>query len=708
MAMSSAISSRKRVADRSCFPEKWAIVEESVRCIFRKEICSHSFQRIHHSVFQICQAQCGTLILEQLNEQFRLQVGTVLQRINASDNFAADFLRMWQDYNDSVNQISNILLYFDKNYMYAYHHSSIEQTGERIFCTQTLSDPEVSARLIASVKQSVENPAAEVFIRDLGQELYTAEGGKYFACCMEFPFVEAKIEKYYLLGEEQKQLLDPCQYLQWVQNVVYTERDRYTDTFFYIVLDKLTNALYTSLVLNDPAYVRQVLLGRTGLERLTSTWEIGSIAIFVQVFCAMRREKDVVDVIANAVKECGERIVGDRSANTFPFSAVDDMLQLIAKAKELDSLFPAEEGHSHAPFLRVVRNVLGSNTRFMEVLSLYYDAAIRQNKDETMESVGNNVLTILQLTPDLEPFEVAFRGHLAARLIHAKPHAIDMECFFIDCLSNIYGSSVVNRFQKMVEDIRSAITAQQKMVAEMAMRKNSPPIEFDVLVLTSGLWPQYTNIPLHVPESMETCKSIFYEYYRRRHNGRKLVFQMSLGSVVFQLHHAGKTYSVSAHTHFVNSILALNSNEGTSVAAVAQKSALGRDEVLAQFNTLCNTSLAVRNGNDFCFNMKFYSPKPKVKVGASVQKNSGDGIGASTVLRKAVERTRTMSIDAIIVKLLKEHQSVSHENLCSAIEDDLRDVYSPTRSEIKHRIEALIEKGFIVRGESANCYFYCT
>ncbi|KPI88558.1 cullin-like protein [Leptomonas seymouri] len=656
----------------------------------------------------MCQAQCGTLILEQLNELFRSQVGIILQRTNGSTSFAADFLREWQDYNDSMSQISNILLYFDKNYMYAYHHSSIEQAGERIFCTYTLGNPEVSALLVASIKQSVENPATEAIIRDLGQELYTAEGGRYFACCIEFPFVEAKIEKYYKLSEEQKRHSDPCKYLQWVQNVVCTERDRYKDTFFYIVLDKLTNALYSSLVLSDPVYTRHVLLGPAGLERLTATWDIESIATFVQVFCAMRREKDVVEIIARAVKEREEEILADRTANSFPFTAVDDMLQLIEKSKELDSLFPAEESHSPAPFLRVVRNVLGSNIRFMEVLSLYYDAAIRQNKDETMESVSSNVLKILQLAPDLEPFEAAFRSHLAARLIHAKPHAVDMECFFIDCLSSIYGTSVVNRFQKMVEDIRSATAAQQKLIREMATRKNSFPLEFDVLVLTSGLWPQYTNIPLSVPESMEKCKYIFLEYYRRHHNGRKLIFQMSLGSVVFQLCHGGKVYSVSAHTHFVNSILALNTDENVSAAAVAQKSALGRDELLAQFNTLCSMGLAVRNGSDFRFNTKFYSPKPKVKVSTSVQKYTGDGSSASATLRKGIEGTRTMSLDATIVKLLKEYRSVSHEDLCSAVEDKLRDVYSPTVSEIKHRVEALIEKGFIVRGESSNCYFYCT
>lgn len=706
--MSTAIFNRKRVADWSSFAEKWSIVEETVRCIFNKELSRHSFQRIHHSVFQLCQAQCGNLILEQLEEQFRSQVGTILARTKSASVFAADFLREWQEYNDSVGQISNILLYFDKNYMYAYHHSSIEQAGERIFCTLTLGNPEVSACLIDSIKQSTETATAEAIVRDLGQELYTAEGGKYFACCMEVPFVEAKVERYFPMGEKHKQQLEPCEYLRWVQSTVVAERDRYTDTFFYIVLDKLTNALYTSLILSDVTYMRQVLLGASGLVRYASAWDTESISVYVQVFCAMRREKDVVDVIVRAVKERGEEIMASRSANTFPFSAVDDMLHLIAKVKELDSLLPVEEGHSQTPFLRVVRNVLGSSTRFMEVLSLYYDVAIRQNRAETMEPIGNNVLAILQLTPDLEPFEAAFRSHLAARLIHAKPHAIEMECYFIDCLSSIYGTSVVNRFQKMVEDIRSATAAQQKLATEMTLRKHALPLEFDVLVLTSGLWPQYTNIPLNVPGSMDRCKQVFHEHYRRRHNGRKLLFQMSLGSVVFQLRHGDRLYSVSAHTHFVNSILALNSDGDINVAALAQTSALGNDEVLAQFNTLCNIGLAVHSGNNFRFNTKFYSTKPKVKVTASAQKSAGEASGGAGALRRGIEGMRTMSLDATIVKLLKEHQCVSHENLCTAVEEELRDIYSPTKADIKHRLEALIEKGFLVRGESSNCYFYCT
>ncbi|CAJ1012794.1 putative Cullin family/Cullin protein neddylation domain containing protein [Leishmania naiffi] len=706
--MSSVVSSRKRMAEYSTFSDKWGIIEETVLCIFKKEVSRNSFQRIHHSVFQLCQAHYGSQVLERLEEQLYAQVSTVLHRIEDSSLYVADFLREWQDYNDSVSQISNVLLYFNKNYMYACHHSSIEHLGERIFCSSTLGNPEVSARLIASIKQSIHVPAAESIIRDIGQELYTAEGSKYFVRCMESPFVDAIVDKYAAQGEQQKQALTTNSYLQWVQSVVSSESHKYADTFFYILLDKLTKALYSSLVLSDPSSVDDMLTGPTGLVHMLEEWDVTSISTVVQVFCAMKREKDVIDVIAQALKEKSEGIINDRSTSVFPFPGVQKMLQLIERAKELDGLFTAEEGHSQSPFLRVIRNVLGSDTRFMETLSVYYDSGIRQGKDDVVSTVGNNVLTILQLTPDLEAFEVAFRSHLAVRLIYAKPHAVDMECRFIDRLFNIYGSSVVNRFQKMVEDIRSATAAQEKLVADMKTKKISPPLEFDVLVLTSGLWPQYTNIPLSIPQSMESCKHVFQEYYRRRHNGRKLVFQMSLGSIAFQLCHRGRTYHVSAHTHFVNSIMALNSDEDVSVAVVARQGALSSDEVLTHFNTLCHVGLAERNGTEFRFNRRFYSSKSKVKVSAGVQKSAHDGSGGAIAACKGMDGARTMSLDATIVKLLKEHNSIDYHTLCCAIESELRDVCSPTRTDIKLRVDALMEKGLLMRGESANCYVYCS
>ncbi|GET93387.1 cullin-like protein [Leishmania tarentolae] len=706
--MSSVVSSRKRMAEYSTFSDKWSIIEQTILCIFKKEVSKNSFQRIHHSVFQLCQAHYGSFVLEQLEELFFAQVSIIIDRIDGSATYVTDFLREWQEYNDSVSQISNILLYFNKNYMYACHHSSIEQLGERIFCSSTLGNPEISARLITSIKQLIHVPAAESTIRDIGQELYTAEGGKYFARCMETPFVDATAEKYVVQGEHQKQALTTSGYLQWVQNVVCSENRKYADTFFYILLDKITNALYSSLVLGDPPSVNEMLMGRTGLVHMLDEWDVASISTVVQVFCAMKREKDVTEVIAHVLKEKCEDIINDRNTSVLPFPGVQKMLQLIERAKKLDDLFPSEEGHTQSPFLRVIRNVLGNDTRFMETLSVYYDNGIRQGKDDIVRTVGDNVLTILQLTPDLEAFEVAFRSHLAVRLIYAKPHAVDMECLFIDRLFNIYGTSVVNRFQKMVEDIRNATAAQEKLIADMKTKKISPPLEFDVLVLTSGLWPQYTNIPLSIPQSMESCKHVFQEYYRRRHNGRKLVFQMSLGSIAFQLCHGGKTYHVSAHTHFVNSILALNSDENLSVAVVARQGALSSDEVLTQFNTLCHVGLAERSGTEFRFNRNFHSSKSKVKVSATAQRSASDGGSASTTTRKGIDGTRTMSLDSTIVKFLKEHKSMDYQTLCGAIEGALRDVCSPTRADIKLRIDALIEKGLITRGESANCYFYCS
>ncbi|KAG5490190.1 hypothetical protein JKF63_00309 [Porcisia hertigi] len=706
--MASAVPSRKRMAEHSIFSDKWGIIEDTILCIFKKEVSKNSFQRIHHAVFHLCQAHYGSRLLQQLEEQFSAQVSIIIKRIDGSSVYVADFLREWHDYNNSVNQISNILLYFNKNYMYTCHHSSIENLGEHIFCSLTLGNPEVAARLTAFIKQSIHVPAAEPTIRDIGQVLYTAEGSKYFVSCMETPFVDAVVDKYVLQGEQQRQTLTTSGYLQWIQNTVCNERRKYTDTFFCILLDRLTHELYTGLILSNPSSVKEMLMGPTGLVHMIEEWDVASISTFVKVFSAIKREKDIIDVIAQKLKEKCEFIINDRSTSVFPFSGIENMLQLITKARELDALILSEEGHAQLPFFRVIRNVLGSDTRFMETLSVYYDNGIRQGKSDIANKVGNDVITILQLTPDLEAFEVAFRSHLAARLIYAKPHAVDMECRFIDRLFEIYGSSVVNRLQKMVEDIRSATSAQEKLVADMATKKISPPLEFDVLLLTSGLWPQYTNIPLNIPQSMESCKAVFQEYYRRRHNGRTLIFQMSLGSIGFQLCHGGRTYHVSAHTHFVNTIMALNSDENVSVAVVARESALSYGEVLAQFNTLCHVGLAESSGTDYRFNRSFYSSKPKVKVSAGVQKSANDGARASSATRKGMDGAKTMSLDATIMKLLKEHNSIDYETLCGAIERELRYVCTPTRTDIKLRLASLMEKGFLVRGESANCYFYCS
>lgn len=705
--MPSITTNRKRMAECRAFSDKLEVIEETVGCIFNRETPRNSFQRIHHATFQLCHSHFGNLVLEHLELLFKGQISTVKKRIIASTNFFQEFMKEWQDYDESLRQITEILLYFNKNYMGTNHHLTIQQVGERIFCVNTFSDSTVSELLLNSIKSSVGNVECTELLQEFGQTLLAVENGKFFDCFFGKPYIEVTTEAYVKLSTQQKASLGIIKYLQWVQSVVAIEVREIECSFFFMSEDKVKSALYSALVFMDKNTVDGILTGDSGLSQMISSWDFKSVESVVQVFSAVGRQREVAGAVAHLIEEQAKSIIRSRGSNVFPFPAVSSMVQLVSNTKQLDTIFPSIDGQGLSLFLRAIRNVVSTSSRFMDTLSLYFDHTIRREKGEVVETMCNKVITILQLTPELDAFESAFRVHLAARLIHAEPHAVDTECLFIEQLNSIYGSSAVNSFQKMIEDIQSAAGAQQRFVLDMNARKVALPLNFNALILTSRFWPHYTNVPLKVPPSMETCRNIFEEYYRRRHNGRKLVFQMGLGSVVFDLLHDKKVYCVSAQTQFVNAIEALNANGSISIADVAAYSLMSTEEVSAQFNTLCRVGLAQVEEATYRFNESFFSAKADVKVSISTQKSYSDGKD-NPPSRTTTESMRSMSIDATIVKLLKKSKSIDHDDLYRQVTDRLRPIFMPSTGSIKQRIEVLVEKGFLARGENTNCYFYCT
>lgn len=651
-------------------------------------------------MFQLCQARLGTLLLENLEEAFRSHSTAVIDRLSAGspDDRLQKFVQQWSQFKDALQRISGVLLYF-KNYVVITHRKSIQQLGEHIFCSTIFGDAATSNGLLSSAKTAASQPFSSDVLKVYASVLQQLEGGLWREPFVQTPYVSYLVDAYSSESEVKCAALPVIHYLRWVRAAVEKERQKSEQILGPTFVKDVESAMYDVLV---RSYQNYILLSDTGLRAMLASWDMAAIQLVVDVFVDTDGIDKVFDVTVSEIKKKWATLVGDTS-QSLPISIVPRVSELVGQTKSLAALFGNE---SNSPMLRCLHDSINASPTFIDTLSAYYDDQIRQANKLDVERMCSHVIELFQIIRDKDLFEVSFRNHLAARLIHDKQHTIETEQHFISMLKNECGTGLVSRVERMITDIQSGEEIHSRLMRDMASRNATLPLDLHVAILTSGFWPQYTNSSLSLPSSMKACIKTFQQFYSPRHNERKLSFQRNLGTVVFQLTNRDRTYSVSAPTPFVNTIQMLNIDQERTVEEVAQFSCLAMADIDAQVRVLKQNGLVVclPETGRFMFNTSFQSSRHRIRISTGPAKAHKEP--ADRTEGQSVDFIRSQNIDAVILQVLKRRKALDHEVLCREVIASLQRVFTPTLPELKRRIEALIEKTYISRGSRSGLYVY--
>ena len=72
---------------------------------------------------------------------------------------------------------------------------------------------------------------------------------------------------------------------------------------------------------------------------------------------------------------------------------------------------------------------------------------------------------------------------------------------------------------------RDEMTAYNTIIRE---RRERPPFDLNVSVLSAASWPSYPDVPVRLPTEISQAQSKFAEFYNSKYNGRKLQWKDSL------------------------------------------------------------------------------------------------------------------------------------------------------------------------------------
>lgn len=701
------------------FAEKWRIIEEAADCAFSNKTCRFSFQSVHHAVFQLCQAKLGEALLEGLQNLFSLQVKRLSQSLKSTDGafLLGEFVVLWEDYSVALQRIGGLLLYF-KNFLVATHRPSVKEIGEHVFCNHILKDADIEQRLSRSVQESVSDSSKWDVLREYSKILLYVDRGAFFPA-LEGVYLEVIGAQCNEEGRQQSRTGSVEDYLVWVEKTLAHQEEQAADLLSPSSKMRLRQHILETLIGAGEFYL---LFSETGCVAMLHQWNFRGIRRVVEAFDKRGNPAGVVSVLTAEVKKIATGTLGGHGDNngisqSSTDEVVEETLRLLKNCETLSSLLPRARSSAveTSPVLKALYDAINNTARFPDKLSLYYDVHIRHADNVSVRQLSSDVLSLFRILRDRDGFEISYRNLLAARIMHAKPETLEIENHFIEQMREECGPAAVSRLEKMIADVKDASSMQERLKATLASSNYVLPLEFKVSVLTAGFWPQYSALTFVLPESMCTCAGVFQQFYSSRHSGRKLSFQLSLGTVGFSLRHAGRLHAVSAPTPFVCVLNSLNTDAEISVDHVSESSGLAKSDVLAQVTTLAKHGLVVTpattqvspkaGSGSYCFNQHFSSQALKIRIGAGPHKITKE-TNVHSSGKTSLKTAHIMGLESAIVKVLKANKTVDHDTLRQSVEEILRPVFTPTRTEIKDRIDALIEKGFLTRGNRSGLYVY--
>ncbi|PYH77726.1 cullin protein [Aspergillus uvarum CBS 121591] len=377
---------------------------------------------------------------------------------------------------------------------------------------------------------------------------------------------------------------------------------------------------------------------------------------------------------------------------------------------------------------------INSEPRSSEYLSLFFDENLKKGikgKTETeVDSLLDNGITLLRYVKDKDMFEAYYKKHLSRRLLMKRSVSMDAERQMISKMKLEVGNQFTQRLEAMFKDmtISEDLTASYKEHAKKTGDPNTKRIDLDINVLTSTMWPMEImasatrdNVQLGCiyPKEVESVKQSFEQYYLGKHSGRKLSWQPTMGTADIRLEFPRSNGKIQRHelnvsTYAMVILLLFNdvaTGESLTYTDIKERTRISDHDLIRNLQALAVAqktrvlrkepmSRDVKPTDKFFFNHDFQSPFLKVRIGVvSGSANKVENQDQRKETEKKMGEERGASIEAAIVRIMKQRKSLTHSNLMTEVLSQLSARFVPDVNMIKKRIESLIDREYLERVE---------
>lgn len=356
---------------------------------------------------------------------------------------------------------------------------------------------------------------------------------------------------------------------------------------------------------------------------------------------------------------------------------------------------------------------INSFNRSAEFISLFVDKLLRKdfkgNSDDEIESKLDSVMTLFRYLHEKDVFERYYKLHLSKRLLHSKSTSSDAERSFITKMKTECGYLYTSKMEVMFNDMKTSEETTNLFKGSVVMDDiDMRDIDLSVSVLTTMSWPITPTPRVNLPDSAVYCTGRFEEFYYKKHDGRRLTWQVSLGTAEVRARFGDGTrvvdlFSVSAYSMCI--LMLFNDHDSLTCKEIANISKIPDQELVRHLQSL---SLAkyrvlrkeprdkeVKEDDVFYFNKDFTCRNRRIKMQVITAQKENESERNQTRCRIAADRGPV--IDTVVVRVMKHRKVLEHNKLLVEVTKQLTSRFEPNPQEIKKRIESLVEREYLER-----------
>ncbi|KAL1194519.1 Cullin-3A [Cardamine amara subsp. amara] len=702
------------VVDPKYADKTWQILERAIHQIYNQDASGLSFEELYRNAYNMVLHKFGeklyngfiTTMTAHLKEKSKLieaaQGGSFLEELN----------KKWNEHNKALEMIRDILMYMDRTYIESTKKTHVHPMGLNLWRDNVVHFTKIHTRLLNTLLDLVQRErTGEVIDRGLMRnviKMFMNLGESVYQEDFEKPFLDASSEFYKVESQEFIESCDCGDYLKKAEKRLTEEIDRVGHYLDAKSEEKITSVVEKEMIANHMQ--RLVHMENSGLVNMLLNDKYEDLGRMYNLFRRVTNGLVTVrDVMTLHLREMGKQLVTDPERSKDP---VEFVQRLLDERDKYDKIISTAFGND-----KTFQNALNSsfeffinlNARSPEFISLFVDDKLRKGlkgiADVDVEIILDKVMMLFRYLQEKDVFEKYYKQHLAKRLLSGKTVSDEAERSLIVKLKTECGYQFTSKLEGMFTDMKTSEDTMRGFYGSHPELSEGPTLI--VQVLTTGSWPTQPAVPCNLPAEVSVLCEKFRSYYLGTHTGRRLSWQTNMGTAdIKAMFGKGQKHELNVSTFQMCVLMLFNNSDRLSYKEIEQAT-----EIPASDLKRCLQSLACVKGKNvlkkepiskeigeedsFVVNDKFASKFYKVKIGTVVAQKETEPEKQET--RQRVEEDRKPQIEAAIVRIMKSRKILDHNNIIAEVTKQLQPRFLANPTEIKKRIESLIERDFLER-----------
>jgi len=720
--------------DRAAAEKVWRSLESAIHEIHQQNASVLSFEMLYRNAYNLCLHKHGEILYEGVRKTLDIHLRKVGESVaKAGDEILLRTLsEKWDFHKTTSVMVRDILMYMDRTYVVQSKSDRkrlpVYDLGLQLFRSAVVHHERVKERLSRIVLGLIRRERdGEVIERELIRSALSmlVEVGVHsksvYISDFEVPFLN-ETWKYYRSETLEYIENNTCpEYMRKAEDRLEQERRR-----AQLYLDPSTEAKLMASVEKswiDEHSSKMVSMANSGFFSMLRDDRIADLkrmyALFSRVPNTLQKMRDA---LAKEVIETGRALVGEESPHRSPIDFVKALLAMHEKyTKVLTGAFGNDKLFQKT-LKTAFEDFVNRGPKCSKFLSTYVDdimkRSCRDQDEQGMEPQLDKVVTIFRFLNDKDIFESYYKQHLSKRLLSDRSVNDYAEQTMITKLKRECGHQFTQKLEHMFKDIKLSKELMEKYRSNLTrgrIRRQRLP-DLNVHVLTTGSWPtpqDDVDASTGIPSAVESCCSGFKGFYLNTHTGRRLTWQMGMGTADIKAKFATGNKELVVSTFQMCILLLFNDSDVLTFKEIKDATGIPANSLkrhiislsAPKFKVLLKSpkGKSISEENTFEVNEKFKSKLYRVRIPLISMRSKAGGSSKGSrpgAVPLKVEESRRHLIDAAIVRVLKTRKTMLHNNLIAEVTKQLSARFKPTPTQIKKRVESLIERDYMERDEA--------